>query len=303
MPAGPGRDPVKAMMRLVRIMAALHGAGAKGKAASDLIEVAGYGEGDPNTQLKRDLNHLAAQGWLIENTTDDGGQASYRMVSGDNRLRLRLTDEHRAALQRAVILAKRADIAKGLGLKPAELPTGVGSEVLPHAHSRELNLALQALRLRSRLHFTYKGKPRVVDPGAVRHVTHQWYLTGIEDGGDKVKQFVVGRMSGVELDPPGSAQQSPEVERIRLHPLNWEIDPPTEVTLRVAAGYVPDVGRWLRDPDAQSEQGDEVEMTYVVTHRAAFRARIYQLGTRVQIVGPGEFRNQVLADLRHLVGL
>lgn len=101
----------------------------------------------------------------------------------------------------------------------------------------------------------------------------------------------------------GSAQQTPEVERIRLHPLNWEINPPTEVTLRVSGDYVPDVVRWLREPDRRSESGDEVEMTYVVTHRAAFRARIYQLGTRVQIVSPEEFRDEVLTDLRHLVGL
>lgn len=55
------------------------------------------------------------------------------MVVGDNRLRLRLklSPPQLAALQRAVILAKRADLAKNLGVRPGSLPAGVGTKVLP----------------------------------------------------------------------------------------------------------------------------------------------------------------------------
>jgi hypothetical protein len=43
-------------------------------------------------------------------------------------------------------------------------------------------------------------------------------------------------------------------------------------------------------------------MTYTVTNRAAFRARIYVLGDRVSIVGPETFRAEMLAELRELAG-
>lgn len=303
MPAGPGRDPIKAMMRLVRIMAALHGAGSVGKPAAQLIAIAGYGQGDPETQLKRDLNHLTNQGWHIENLTTDGGPAVYRMVTADNRLRLKLTTEQRAALQRAVMVARRGDIAKRLGIEAGRLPSGFGSEVLPHAVSTELTLALQALRLRSRIRFGYKGTPRVVDPSGVRHQNQQWYLSGVEDGGEVLKHFVVARMNDVELEAPATAQSTPKAARIHLHPLNWEIDPPTEVILRVPGAYVLDAVRWLRSPAHQEQRGDEVDLTYVVTNRAAFRSRLYLLGTRVRVVSPDEFRAQLLDDLRDLVGL
>src|SRR5262245_40176244 len=249
MPGVPGRDPVKAMTRLARIMAALHDAGVVSRTKSQLIEVADYGEADPGTQLGKDLNHLRAHGWQIDNVAGTGEEARYRMVAGDNRLRLKLTPEQMAALQRAVILADRSDLAKRLGVKAATLPPGLGSAVLPDDERAELSLALQAVRLRSRIRFRYKGTPRLVHPVAVRFQHVQWYLTGVEDGGDAVKHFVVGRMSDVALDAPGSAEQTGEVHRLQLHPLLWEEDEAIDVTVRVSREYVPDVVRWLMEPD------------------------------------------------------
>lgn len=300
MPAGPGRDQVKAMERLVRIVAVLNEAGAVGATTEKLCAVAEYGGDNQADQLGVDFRHLRKQGWQIDRVSGEGEAGRYRMVSGDNRLRLKLSPAQLAALQRAVILSKRTDLAKSLGINPGSLPKGVGSQVVPHEESAELSLALQAVRLRSRIRFSYKGTRRVLHPGTVRFQNYQWYLSGVEDGDDHVKHFSVSRMSDASLDKPDTAQPVPEVRRIPLHPLRWDIDPPIEVTLRTAPDYVPDVERWLMAPKSLSTHNGVVDLTYTVTNRAAFRARIYVLGPRVSIVGPVEFRKEILAELQGL---
>lgn len=301
MPAGPGRNQLTAMARLARILAALDNADGAVTAAR-LIEVAGYGEAAPQDQLSADLRNLRSQGWQIDTVTPPGEPGKYRMVSGDNRLIVKLSKEQRAALQRAVILANRADLAKRLGVEPQRLPKPVGAEVVPHQKSVELSRALQAVQSGSRIRFTYKGSPRVVHPGTVRYQNYQWYLSGIEDGDDKIKHFAVGRMSDVSLDKPHTAVLVPDVQRLTLHPLRWQIDSPTQVTVRTASDYVPDVIRWLSKPDAQHDQDGVVDLTYTVTNRASFRARIYVLGPRVTVVGSDGFRDEMLAELRAMVG-
>lgn len=299
----PGRDQVKAMERLARILAVLDAAGVVGATTEQLLEVADYGQAAPEDQLGLDLRNLRKQGWQIDNVAGVGEKGRYRMVSGDNRLRVKLTPTQLAALQRAVILSRRSDLAKRLGVQQGSLPEGVGSNVLPRAESRELSLVFQGVQLGSRLRFTYKGTPRLVHPGSVRFQNYRWYFSGVEDGSDVVKHFIVSEMNEVSLDRPGSAAAVPVVRRIPLHPLRWEIDEPTPVTLRTSSDYVPDVVRWLMAPDSQTEHDGVVDMTYTVTHRQAFRARVYVLGPRVTIADGGEVYDEMIAELRTMVGL
>lgn len=299
----PGRDPVKAMERLSRIIAVLDDAGSRGATTDQLLAVAGYGEAAPQDQLGVDIKNLRKQGWQIDNVAAPGEKGRYRMVSGDNRLRVRLSPAQMAALQRAVILSKRADLAKRLGVQPSSIPEGIGSEVLPAAASSELSLALQSVQLASRIFFSYKGTPRVVHPGTVRFQNYKWYLSGIEEGFDFIKHFIISDMSNVKLDVPGSADDVPEVRRIPLHPLSWQIDEPTRVTIRTSPDYVPDVVRWLMAPDSQTIHDGAVDLTYTVTNRQAFRARIYVLGTRVRIADGGDVHDEIVDELRTIVGL
>ena len=110
-------------------------------------------------------------------------------------------------------------------------------------------------------------------------------------------------MSGIALDPPGTAAEVPSVRRIPLHPLRWEVDEPTEVTLRTAPDFVPDVIRWLNEPDSRVESDGVVDLTYVVTHRQAFRARLYVLGPRVTIAQGAVVYDEMLAELRTMASL
>jgi hypothetical protein len=40
----------------------------------------------------------------------------------------------------------------------------------------------------------------------------------------------------------------------------------------------------------------------VVTNRRVFRYRLYELGTRVRVVGPDDVRAEILAELRAFAG-
>jgi predicted DNA-binding transcriptional regulator YafY len=300
------------MERLVRLASVLHHAGDRGVPAANLLEVAGWGDAaDGVSALKRDFRHLAALGWQIDNIAEQGLSAIYRMTTVDNRLRVRLSPGQQAALRRAVLLADRADLADRLGLSGADKPTEV-SATLQTGDTAALDTVIRGLRQRSLLRFRYKGSERVVHPESVHTYTTQWYLRGREEGGDIVKTYAVGRMSGVSVDAPGTAER-PELSRhVGLHPMSWEVDPPTDVLVRTAPEYVDDVRRWLGEPvtppmgeeraQHASNPPDTVDLTYRVTNRAAFRARVYQLGTRVHVVGPQDVRDEVLDELAAMAG-
>jgi predicted DNA-binding transcriptional regulator YafY len=304
------------MERLVRIAATLRERGTVGETGERLAEIAGFDGERPMDQLKRDIRSLTEQGWQIDNIAGQGEPARYRMRTVDNRLRVRLTAPQQRALQRAVLLADRNDLIDRLGLGDSvDSVDSVDSGGSPHeagvvagvpttGHDALLATVLQAVRMGSLLRFTYKGTPRVVHPESVRSQNGTWYLRGQEDGPDDapVKAFVVARMSDVTADPPRSARPVRAARHRGLHPMDWEIDPPVDVTLRTTTDHAPDVRRWLGDPAAEDVDGDQVTMRYVVTHRAALRARLYELGRRVVLVGPDDVRRELLAELDELKG-
>lgn len=299
---GPGRDQRGPMERLVRIAAMLQAHPQTGVTGEELIGVAGFEGGkDAGSQLKRELTHLENQGWQIENIAASGEGARYRMTTVDNRLRVRLTPGQQAELRRAVLMAKRSDLVARLGL-PAE---AAGDELPPAAAVHDatpeaLSLVVDAVRDHQLLTFTYKGTRRTAHPESVRSQNGTWYLRAVEDadlGGSVVKAFVVSRMTAAEAGAPGSARRIPAVRHVGLHPMSWAIDPPVEVTLRAPAHYEPDVRRWLGDPEGVEVDGDDVLLRYRVTHRAALRTRLNELGDRVRIVGPPDVRAEVIAAL------
>lgn len=291
------------MERLVRLATVLHHHGKHGVTAERLIQVAGFEGGkSPGDQLIREFRHLRELGWEIENIAEPGEEGRYRMTSIDNRLRVRLTPGQQSALRRAALVANRDDLVRRLGLPEVEVPDAA-APVSAAAAQAALSTVTRAVRQRSLLRFRYNGSDRVVHPQAARARTGTWYLRGREDGGDLVKSFVVSRMSDVVADLPSTATVVESTRHAGLHPMTWEIDPPVEVTLRAPAEYVDDVRRWLLEPAAETDRGDgTVELRYVVTHREALRSRLYELGTRVVLVGPEDVRAELLAELAEMAG-
>lgn len=304
MASAPGRDQRGPMERLVRLATVLHHHGKQGVSAERLIQVAGFEGGrNPGDQLIREFRHLRELGWEIENLAEPGEDGRYRMTSIDNRLRVRLTPGQQSALRRAALVANRDDLVRRLGLPEVADVPAVGEPVTATAALGALSTLTRAVRQRSLLRFRYSGSERVVHPQAARAVQGTWYLRGREDGSDLVKSFVVSRMSEVVADVPGSAVRDETTRHSGLHPMTWELDPPTEVRLRAPAEYVDDVRRRLLEPSGSTDLGDgTVELTYVVTNREGLRSRLYELGPRVSLVGPEDVRAELLDELAEMAG-
>lgn len=286
------------MERLVRCATMLHHAGRVGVPGEELARVAGFADAeDATSALGRDLRHLNKLGWKIENIAPSGEKARYRMTAVDNRLKLRLTPEQQTALRRAVLLVDRDDLADQLDLVADQRPADVGAVIDAGVHDADLAAVISALRHQAVVRFRYNGSERAVNPDSVRTQQTHWYLHGREGDSEVVKAFVVSRMSDVRAEAPGTAVSHPAPKHTRLHPMSWEIDPPVDVTLRSPKEYAADVRRWLGVPVREKEVGDDVELVYTVTHRWALRQRVYQLGTRVRVVGPADVRDELIAEL------
>lgn len=304
-----GRDQLGPLERVTRVLLALEAAEPVGVAMPRLLEIADFGGAETHQarQLKRDLDSLNAAGWDIRNVAPPGETAVYRVRARDNRLRVELTPEQQGELARAAEVAGDPEFTERLGVDPAGgEPGGDVRTQYPRAAAQDtLDKALHALAHHCLVRFTYKQRARVVHPHGVFAGASGWYLVGNEDGSDVAKQFVTDRMSDVSLDRPGTAIAPADPRRNQLNPLTWEVDPPTDVVVRTAASYAGQVEEMLgtathREPAA--DHGDDVLLTVPVTNRAAFRARVYELGLRVHVVGPDDVRAELLAALEAIAG-
>jgi predicted DNA-binding transcriptional regulator YafY len=284
------------MARLARLVAVLTRS-ERGVPVEDILTHVLPGEGDPDSKKKaltRDIDHLNALGYDVRNVAEHGASAVYRLRALDNRLRVALTPRQRGELARAALATQQAELLRHLDADAPVRPTRSDGTV---AHLPQMDLVLRAAQRHCLLDFEYKGEPRHVHPVAVHSGPSGWYLRGREEGSEIVKEFVVGRMSDVRIGAPGSAEVVAQAERRSLDPLSWQIDPPVEADLEVAAEHRSLVENLLGTP-ASATGEDPVRLTYVVTHRDVFRWRVYELGTRVRVLGPTELRETMLAELR-----
>ena len=279
--AAPGRDQGSAMERLLRLAIYLTEHPRYGVPGAKLAQVAGY-DADNNGMgaLGRDLRRLREAGWDIVNTGPDGQNATYKIIPGDNRLAVMLTAGEREALQHAL---------DQQGRQLAATP-------------RSLDLIERAAERHCLVRFTYHGKPRVVHPYTLHTGPSGWVLRGREDGSEITKSFVVTRMDDdVEIDGPGSAEVVTTVPHRGFDPMTWEVDPPVEVVLATTPEHSPAVLNAMIGGVEQAGEDGQLLITVPVTHRAAFRDRLYALGGRVRVVGPPEVRAEIIDDLqRHL---
>ena len=297
-----GRDQRAPMERLVRLIGALNGRRDRTPLADLLTAVAPGVPHDDATRkmLQRDLDHLNALGYDIRNVAEPGHDGVFVMRARDNRLQVHLTAEQRGELLRAALAAGLDGMSRHLsGDDTSEDAASTTSA------SADLDLVQRAATRSCLVHFTYKGERRRVHPARLHSGPSGWYLTGREDGpGGIVKEFVVSRMSEITLDPPGTAEPVSDPVRRSLDPLTWEVDPPTDVVIALPAEHRVLAENLLGTPAAVEvvEADDAVRLTYRVTHRQIFRFRIYELGTRVQVVSPDDVRAELLAELRALAG-
>lgn len=299
-----GRDQLGPMERLTQILSLL--STGRTLTADQVLEVVAYGSDsveDRRDQLRRDVRHLESLGWDIANVAEPGEQARYRLTAVDNRLRVEFTPQQRFQLLRAAHAA-------GLSRLVDDLGGGAATETDFEAAARPGDAALagvqRAVARHCVLHFTYKGRRRDVHPHALHVRPGGWYLTAVEVGTTDAKTFAVARMTDVELSPAGSAPVPDRASRPQLDPITWRVDPAVDVVVQTSREHRPQVESMLGRAHRQGESADDpalLTLTIAVTHRAAFRRRLYELGTRVRLLGPEEIRDEVGAELRAVAGV
>lgn len=303
----PGRDQAAPMERLVRLVGVLtaHPRGAPVELLLKAQGTDGTGATDEarRRMLGRDLEQLNRLGYDIRNLADTGQNGLYLMRARDNRLQVHLSAEQRGELLRAALAAQLHQIAGHLGtVDPAGRPASSTSIPEPGPDNGALDLVQRATTRRCLVRFVYKGEPRLVHPHRVHSGPSGWYLAGREEGAPDgqavVKEFVVSRMSEVTLEAPGTAEPVSGETRPSLDPLSWLVDVPTEVTIAVPPEHRLLVENLLGEPaGADTSDPESSTLTYVVTNRAVFRWRVYELGTRVRVLGPADVREELLAEL------
>jgi len=303
-PKNPGRDQREPMERLVRMAAVLWAAGRDGVDVDRLARVAGFSSDKPDArreQVAKDLRHLRRQGWQVVSTAAAGELARYRMETVDNRVAVHLSRSQAAALQRAALVADKADLLDRLGLSGSKPSSEPRIRVHDQA-AAELEPVLDAVRHQCVLTFRYKGTTRRAHPQAVRRRGGTWYLWAVEDGSEQPKWFAVSRMDEVDLQAPGTAHRLAEAPRWSFDPLAWRIDPPTDVVVETTSDYRADVVSLLGRPRDEQEHSGALRMTFTTANWSAARARVYELGPRVRVVGSTEFRESLLRELESWAG-
>jgi predicted DNA-binding transcriptional regulator YafY len=271
------------MERLLRILITLADRQPDGLSARRLGQVAGYSVDTESglSALRRDLRALRRHGWAIVSDGGDGAEGYYRLQARDNRMALLLTAGEQAALLDAL-----SDSAGDVPAPPAQL---AGLE--------------RAVEQRCLTRFSYRHKLRTVHPHTLHNGPSGWMLRGREVESGMVKEYVVRRIVGdVAIDRPGSAAVPEPVPRRSFDPMTWDVDPPVDVTLATTADYEPEVlrvmtGSRVAERGRETGVGDEVRIVVPVTHRVAFRSRLFELGLRVRVVDPPAARELVLAVL------
>jgi predicted DNA-binding transcriptional regulator YafY len=289
------------MERLTQILTMLSAAPGRTRAADEILEVVRYGadtQEDRRDQLRRDVRHLEALGWAIDNVAAPGEPVRYRLTAVDNRLRLELTPEQRYELVRAAQAAGLVDLVPGLGGGDPDAGDASGFATQVSREHATLARVQRAVAGRCLLRFTYHDRPRTVVPNALHVRRGGWYLTAHELGSSDVKTFVVARMSDVTPDAPGSAPAPAPPVRPQLDPVTWQVDPPVDVLVATTPEHREHVEGMLGAARHVTSDGGQVRLSIPVTHRAAFRRRLYELGTRVRLLGPDEVRDEVRAELR-----
>jgi predicted DNA-binding transcriptional regulator YafY len=267
------------MERLVRILLTLSDRADAGVSARKLCTVAGYAADTDSglSALRRDLRDLRKHGWAIQSDGEEGAEGHYVLHARDNRMAVLLTPGEQAALQEA--------------LRDAAADVPVPPDFLAQLE--------RAVEQRCLIRFSYRHKVRTVHPHTLHNGPSGWMLRGREVETGVVKEFVVRRIAGdVELDRPGTAAVPEPVPKRSFDPMTWDVDPPREVVLATTPDFEYEVCRVMTGSRVIDRDDDVVIVSVPVTHRAAFRSRLLELGLRVRVVEPSQAREAVFDALR-----
>lgn len=290
------------------ITTVLTASGTVGRRALELADDIGYGgqEDSRREQLARDIRSLRKVGLEISNVAEEGEESRWVLQPQDSRIRLAFTQDQRAELARAALLAQGEMRERLLDEVGVDADSGAVANVAVH-HAEappELELLLHAVATHCLVTFRYSGRIRDVHPYRVQYGTSGWWMYGMEEESGRAKTYTLSRMAAIAIADPGSA----EIPSITTHPgtdpLTWLVDDPVEAILSCEPQHVEDARvLLLADPaDGGSPDGSgQVTLRATVLNRTQFLARVMELGARVRLLAPDDLREELRQRLLEVI--
>ncbi|HVL04922.1 MAG TPA: WYL domain-containing protein [Acidimicrobiales bacterium] len=159
-----------------------------------------------------------------------------------------------------------------------------------------------AISARRRIEFTYRGRPRRVDPWRLSFRNGHWYLAGYDHDAAEERMFRLDRVeSDVAVTGEGGAFERPP--HLGAQPPPWQMGGDETLTARLlvdaeqaawAAGHV--------GPDAVEERRPDgsVVLAVRVTNREGFRSFVLGFLDHAEVLDPPELRAEMVDWLEDL---
>jgi len=189
------------------------------------------------------------------------------------------------------------------GLVPAAGDTDATAPLATVTIGEGLGELFTAVAERSRVHFTYGGVERTVDPMRIDLNGGRWYLSGFDHGHGEVRIYRVDRIDGpVDVGQPGSFTRDPNLEvRGLVPPWLFLTDDPVTARILVDAGHAD----WaIQQTDGRAvvdrRPDGSVVLTMNVTNYDGLRWFVLELLDHGELLEPVELRNELISWLEGL---
>jgi proteasome accessory factor B len=239
------------------------------------------GEVAARAAFERDKSLLREVGVPIDTEVGVGADAGRTLYSIDRRRYelpdLGLSDDERAALQLAVAASRSNDAQFGL-FKLGGAQSGRADVIVELPESDALPTLHGAIAQRSTVSFDYRNRHRALDPYTLLLRESHWYLVGFDHGYGAYRTYRVDRMSSaIDVGEPGGFERHADYD--------------------VHTVFPKDIRQLGADERTATVRVDDATVEVPCANADAFRAWLFSLGTRAQVVAPSDVRADVVAWL------
>ena len=266
------------------------------------------------TAFERDKRSLRALGLPITTQTlsgSDAGKTAYSIDrAGYSLIDFGLTEQELDALQQAAALVqigttwgKQAVQWLGGEVGSADAPT----TVKVNAQSQSLPTLWQAVEELSVASFSYRGKNRAVHPFGLLARNGFWYLIAHDVERDMQVTYRVDRIEGTITRGEAGAFARPEnfdvLSAFERDAKRFEQGGNEVAVVRLDHRVAPAAVRELGDDAIVARRADgSVDVEVACGNRTAFKAWLYAMVDRAEVLSPDSVRQEIIDDLRRMAG-
>lgn len=266
------------------------------------------------TAFERDKRSLRALGLPITTQTLSGSDAGKTAYSIDRTayalIDFGLTDAELDALQQAAALVqigttwgKQAVLWLGGEVSSVDAPTSVKV----NAQSQSLPALWQAVEKQSAASFAYRNKNRVVHPYGLLARNGFWYLIARDVERDMQVTYRVDRIEGdISTGEPGTFVRPADfdvVSAFERDAKRFEQGGNEVAVVRLDHRVAPAAIRELGDDAIVARRADgSVDVEVACGNRIAFKAWLYAMVDRAEVLSPDNVRQEIIDDLRRMAG-